>query len=55
MDATSVKPGKLVVSERDVALAVLYGTPCIIILRHQPGDNFRTGGSAFVYVYTVHK
>lgn len=48
------KPGKLAVSERDVALAVLYGTPCIILLRHQPGAN-RAMGTAFVYVYTVHK
>ncbi|KYN19581.1 Uncharacterized protein C18orf8 like protein [Trachymyrmex cornetzi] len=48
------KPGKLAVSERDVALAVLYGTPCIILLRHQPGAN-RSMGTAFVYVYTVHK
>ncbi|KAL0117987.1 hypothetical protein PUN28_008988 [Cardiocondyla obscurior] len=48
------KPGKLAVSERDVALAVLYGTPCIILLRHQPGAN-RSIGTAFVYVYTVHK
>ena len=55
MEAISTKPGKLAVSERDVALAVLYGMPCIIVLRHQPGDNFRSVGSAFVYVYTVHK
>ncbi|EZA61322.1 hypothetical protein X777_12029 [Ooceraea biroi] len=48
------KPGKLAVSERDVALAVLYGTPCIILLRHQPGVN-RSMGTAFVYVYTIHK
>lgn len=48
------KPGKLAVSERDVALAVLYGTPCIILLRHQPGAN-RSMGTAFVYVYTIHK
>ncbi|CAL1679993.1 unnamed protein product [Lasius platythorax] len=48
------KPGKLAVSERDVALAVLYGTPCIILLRHQPGVN-RSMGTAFVYIYTVHK
>ncbi|XP_012539217.1 regulator of MON1-CCZ1 complex isoform X1 [Monomorium pharaonis] len=48
------KPGKLAVSERDVALAVLYGTPSIILLRHQPGAN-RSMGTAFVYVYTVHK
>ncbi|XP_014207194.1 uncharacterized protein C18orf8 [Copidosoma floridanum] len=54
MDTISPKPGKLAVLERDVALAVLYGIPCIIVLRHQPGDNFRSG-SAFVYVYTVHK
>lgn len=55
MEAISTKPGKLAVSERDVALAVLYDTPCIIVLRHQPGDNFRSVGSAFVYVYTVSK
>ncbi|XP_072767101.1 regulator of MON1-CCZ1 complex [Anoplolepis gracilipes] len=48
------RPGKLAVSERDVALAVLYGTPCIILLRHQPGAN-RSIGTAFVYIYTVHK
>ncbi|XP_070172019.1 regulator of MON1-CCZ1 complex [Polyergus mexicanus] len=48
------KPGKLAVSERDVALGVLYGTPCIILLRHQPGAN-RSMGTAFVYIYTVHK
>ncbi|KAG5332966.1 RMC1 protein, partial [Acromyrmex heyeri] len=48
------KPGKLAVSERDVALAMLYGTPCIILLRHQPGAN-RSMGTAFVYVYTIHK
>ncbi|XP_012226586.1 regulator of MON1-CCZ1 complex [Linepithema humile] len=48
------KAGKLAVSERDVALAVLYGTPCIILLRHQPGAN-RSMGTAFVYVYTVQK
>ncbi|XP_033209461.1 regulator of MON1-CCZ1 complex [Belonocnema kinseyi] len=54
MEAGTTKPGKLAVSERDVALAVLYGTPCIIVLRHQPGIN-RSVGSAFVYVYTVHK
>ncbi|XP_043284162.1 regulator of MON1-CCZ1 complex isoform X2 [Venturia canescens] len=54
MEATAAKPGKLAVSERDVALAVLYGTPCIIVLRHQPGVN-RSLGTAFVCVYTVHK
>lgn len=54
MEHNITKPGKLAVSERDVALAVLYGTPCIILLRHQPGAN-RSMGSAFVYVYTVHK
>lgn len=48
------KPGKLAVSERDVALAVLYGTPCIILLRHHIGAN-RSMGTAFVYVYTIHK
>ncbi|KAG7205788.1 hypothetical protein KM043_007733 [Ampulex compressa] len=54
MEPGPTKPGKLAVSERDVALAVLYGTPCIIALRHQPGAN-RSIGAAFVYVYTVHK
>lgn len=54
MELTTTKPGKLAVSERDVALAVLYGTPCIILLRHQPGAS-RSTGIAFVYVYTVHK
>lgn len=54
MEAGTTKPGKLAVSERDVALAVLYGTPCIILLRHQPGAN-RSTGSASVYVYTVQK
>lgn len=49
----NIKPGKLSVYERDVALAVLYGTPSIILLQHQAGTN-RTG-TAFVYVYTVHK
>lgn len=42
------------VTERDVALAVLYGTPCMIVLRHQMGVN-QTVGPPFVYVYTVHK
>ncbi|XP_012274553.1 uncharacterized protein C18orf8 [Orussus abietinus] len=54
MEASSVKPGKLAVSERDIALAVLYGIPRIIMLRHQPGVN-RSSGTAFVYVYTIHK
>ncbi|KAK0083281.1 hypothetical protein PV325_009042 [Microctonus aethiopoides] len=53
MDATATKPGKLAVSERDVALAVLYGTPCIIVLRHQ--HDAHRSGSAYVCVYTVHK
>ncbi|XP_076661245.1 regulator of MON1-CCZ1 complex protein bulli [Halictus rubicundus] len=54
MEPGATKPGKLAVCERDVALAVLYGTPCIILLRHQPGAN-RSMGTASVYVYTVHK
>ncbi|KAG6801059.1 regulator of MON1-CCZ1 complex isoform X1 [Apis mellifera caucasica] len=54
VEAGTAKPGKLIVYERDVALAVLYGTPCIILLRHQPGAN-RSTGTASVYVYTVHK
>ncbi|XP_076238006.1 regulator of MON1-CCZ1 complex protein bulli [Calliopsis andreniformis] len=54
MEPGTTKPGKLAVSERDVALAVLYGTPCIILLRHQPGAS-RSTATAFVYVYTVYK
>ncbi|XP_046742310.1 regulator of MON1-CCZ1 complex isoform X1 [Diprion similis] len=54
MEAGATKPGKLAVSERDVALAVLYGIPSIIVLRHQPGIS-RSLGTAQVYVYTVHK
>ncbi|XP_078039497.1 regulator of MON1-CCZ1 complex protein bulli [Augochlora pura] len=54
MEPGATKPGKLAISERDVALAVLYGTPCIILLRHQPGAN-RSTGTASVYVYTVLK
>ncbi|KZC13682.1 PREDICTED: uncharacterized protein C18orf8 [Dufourea novaeangliae] len=54
METGTTKPGKLAVSERDVALAVLYGTPCIILLRHQLCAN-RTTGTASVYVYAVHK
>ncbi|XP_012252162.2 regulator of MON1-CCZ1 complex [Athalia rosae] len=54
MEVGTTKPGKLAVSERDVALAVLYGTPSIIVLRHQPGLS-RSVGTAQVYVYTVHK
>ncbi|KAH0952429.1 hypothetical protein HN011_011677 [Eciton burchellii] len=54
IEHTVPKPGKLAISERDVALAVLYGTPCIILLRHQPGIN-RSMGTAFVYIYTIHK
>lgn len=53
MEAIPPKPGKLAVSERDVALAVLYGTPCIIVLRHQHEANKAV--SAYVCVYTVHK
>ncbi|XP_017756896.1 PREDICTED: uncharacterized protein C18orf8 isoform X2 [Eufriesea mexicana] len=54
VEAGMTKPGKLAIYERDVALAVLYDIPCIILLRHQPGTN-RSNGSASVYVYTVHK
>lgn len=54
IEHSATKPGKLAVSERDVALAMLYGTPCIILLRHQPGAN-RSMGMAFVYIYTVYK
>ncbi|XP_015587504.1 regulator of MON1-CCZ1 complex isoform X2 [Cephus cinctus] len=54
MEATATKPGKLAVSERDVALAVLYDIPCIIVLRHQQGAS-RSNATTFVYVYTVHK
>ncbi|XP_076635775.1 regulator of MON1-CCZ1 complex protein bulli [Colletes latitarsis] len=54
MEPGTTKPGKLAVSERDVALTVLYGTPCIILLRHQPGAS-RSTGTTSVYVYTVSK
>ena len=54
VEVGTAKPGKLAVYERDVALTVLYGIPCIILLRHQPGTN-RSTGAASVYVYTVHK
>ncbi|XP_074113186.1 regulator of MON1-CCZ1 complex protein bulli [Cotesia typhae] len=53
MEAIPAKPGKLAVSDRDVVLAVLYGTPCIIVLRHQYEANKSI--SAYVCVYTVHK
>ncbi|XP_043589887.1 regulator of MON1-CCZ1 complex isoform X3 [Bombus pyrosoma] len=53
VEVGTAKPGKLAVYERDVALTVLYGIPCIILLRHQPGTN-RSTGAASVYVYTVH-
>ncbi|XP_014235471.1 uncharacterized protein C18orf8 [Trichogramma pretiosum] len=54
MEAIASKPGKLAVSERDVALGILYGIPSIIVIRHQSGDNFLSSG-AFVHVYTIHK
>ncbi|XP_043520144.1 regulator of MON1-CCZ1 complex [Frieseomelitta varia] len=54
VEVGAAKPGKLAVYERDIALTVLYGTPCIILLRHQPGTN-RSTGAASVHVYTVHK
>ncbi|XP_003492656.1 regulator of MON1-CCZ1 complex isoform X2 [Bombus impatiens] len=54
VEVGTAKPGKLAVYERDVALTVLYGIPCIILLRHQPGTN-RSTGAASVYIYTVHK
>ncbi|XP_050473934.1 regulator of MON1-CCZ1 complex isoform X3 [Bombus huntii] len=53
VEVGTAKPGKLAVYERDVALTVLYGIPCIILLRHQPGTN-RSTGAASVYIYTVH-
>ncbi|XP_068976580.1 regulator of MON1-CCZ1 complex isoform X3 [Bombus flavifrons] len=53
VEVGTTKPGKLAVYERDVALTVLYGIPCIILLRHQPGTN-RSTGAASVYIYTVH-
>jgi hypothetical protein len=55
VDTISTKPGKLAVLERDVALAVLYGIPCIIVLRHQSSDSIRSLGSTFVLIYTVNK
>ncbi|XP_034941931.1 regulator of MON1-CCZ1 complex [Chelonus insularis] len=52
MEAGPVKPGKYAVSERDVALTVLYGIPCIIVLRHHYEAKSL---SAYVCIYTVHK
>ncbi|XP_076682897.1 regulator of MON1-CCZ1 complex protein bulli [Andrena cerasifolii] len=54
MEPGPTKSGKLAVSEGDVALAVLYGTPCIILLRHQSGSS-RSTGTASIHVYTIHK
>ncbi|KAK7791013.1 hypothetical protein R5R35_007906 [Gryllus longicercus] len=47
------KPAKLCLLERDVTLAVLYGQPCIVVLRHQPRGVGNTG--AEVVVYTILK
>lgn len=54
MDAVPQKPGKLAVSERDVALAVLYDTPYIIVLHHQQIAN-RSSGTAHVCLYTIYQ
>lgn len=47
------KPAKLCLLERDVTLAVLYGQPSIVVLRHQPRGIGSPG--AEVVVYTIHK
>nr|CAD7398869.1 unnamed protein product [Timema poppensis] len=47
------KPPKLCLLERDVTLAVLYGQPSIVVLRHQPRGVGSPG--AEVVVYTILK
>jgi hypothetical protein len=47
------KPAKLCLLERDVTLAVLYGCPSVVVLRHQPRGV--TGQGAEVVIYTVQK
>lgn len=54
MESTTPKTGKLVVSDRDVALAMIYGIPNIIIIRHQVADNFQAAGT-LIHVYSVQK
>lgn len=47
------KPAKLCLLERDVTLAILYGSPSIVVLRHQPRGV--AGQGAEVVVYTIQK
>ncbi|KAJ9577097.1 hypothetical protein L9F63_006334, partial [Diploptera punctata] len=47
------KPAKLCLLERDVTLATLYGSPSIVVLRHQPRGV--TGQGAEVVIYTIQK
>lgn len=47
------KPAKLCLLERDVTLATLYGSPSIVVLRHQPRGV--TGQGAEIVVYTIQK
>ncbi|XP_063227764.1 regulator of MON1-CCZ1 complex isoform X2 [Bacillus rossius redtenbacheri] len=47
------KAPKLCLLERDVTLAVLYGQPSVVVLRHHPRGVSSPG--AEVVVYTVHK
>jgi hypothetical protein len=47
------KPAKLCLLERDVTLATLYGSPSVVVLRHQPRGV--TGQGAEVVIYTVQK
>ncbi|PNF37761.1 hypothetical protein B7P43_G11318 [Cryptotermes secundus] len=47
------KPAKLCLLERDVTLAILYGSPSIVVLRHQPRGV--AGQGAEVVVYSIQK
>jgi len=47
------KPAKLCLLERDVTLAMLYGCPSVVVLRHQPRGV--TGQGAEVVIYTMQK
>lgn len=47
------KPAKLCLLERDVTLATLYGSPSIVVLRHQPRGV--TGQGAEIVIYTIQK
>jgi hypothetical protein len=44
------KPAKLCLLERDVTLAVLYGSPSIVVLRHQPRGVAGQGAEVVIYI-----